>query len=143
MISVMTKNGVKLYVTFVEDVFPNEGGYYCDIYLDDSCCDEVDNFVIHPFELVDGKTPEDVAKTYIENEFDDMPILCKEFNKVYDAISNADEMLNEFYMKHILYNENVDMDSPTWHQIRQAMERIGDVKCLAHEIAEHYTWDNE
>ncbi len=69
-------------------------------------------------------------------------VLNEEFNKVYDAISNADEMLNKFYMEHILYNKNVDMDSPTWHQIRQAMEEIGVVKCLAHDLAEHFTWDN-
>ena len=69
-------------------------------------------------------------------------VLNEEFNKVYDAISNADEMLNQFYMEHILYNENIDMDSPTWLQIRQAMEKIGEVKYLAHDLAEHFTWDN-
>ena len=141
MISGMTKNGVKLYVTFVEDVFPNEGGYYCEIYLDDSCCYEVDNFVIHPFELVDGKTPEDVAKTYIENEFDDMPILCKEFNKAYDAISDAYDLINEFYINHIFFNKRCDPDH------REAMvelfDKLGNVKDIAHEIAEHYTWDDE
>lgn len=141
MISGVTKNGVKLYVTFVEDVFPNECGYYCEIYLDDSCCNEVDNFVIHPFELVDGKTPEDVAKTYIENEFDDMPILCKEFNKAYDTISDAFDLINEFYINHIFFNKRCDPDH------REAMvelfDKLGNVKEIAHEIAEHYTWDNE
>lgn len=141
MISGVTKNGVKLYVTFVEDVFPNECGYYCEIYLDDSCCNEVDNFVIHPFELVDGKTPEDVAKTYIENEFDDMPILCKEFNKAYDTISDAFDLINEFYINHIFFNKRCDPDH------REAMvelfDKLGNVKNIAHEIAEHYTWDDE
>ena len=141
MISGVTKNGVKLYVTFVEDVFPNECGYYCEIYLDDSCYNEVDNFVIHPFELVDGKTPEDVAKTYIENEFDDMPILCKEFNKAYDTISDAFDLINEFYINHIFFNKRCDPDH------REAMvelfDKLGNVKNIAHEIAEHYTWDDE
>lgn len=141
MISGRTKNGVKLYVTFVEDIFPNECGYYCEIYLDNSCCNEVDNFVIHPFDLVDGKTPEDVAKTYIENEFDDMPILCKEFNKAYDTISDAFDLINEFYINHIFFNKRCDPDH------REAMvelfDKLGNVKEIAHEIAEHYTWDNE
>lgn len=141
MISGVTKNGVKLYVTFVEDVFPNECGYYCEIYLDDSCCNEVDNFVIHPFELVDGKTPEDVAKTYIENEFDDMPILCKEFNKAYDTISDAFDLINEFYINHIFFNKRCD----PYHReaMAELFDKLGNVKEIAHEIAEHYTWDNE
>lgn len=141
MISGMTKNGVKLYVTFVEDVFPNEGGYYCEIYLDDSCCNEVDNFVIHPFELVDGKTPEDVAKTYIENEFDDMPILCKEFNKAYDTISDAFDLINEFYINHIFFNKRCNPDHR--EAMAELFDKLGNVKEIAHEIAEHYSWDDE
>lgn len=141
MISGITKNGVKLYVTFVEDVFPNEGGYYCEIYLDDSCCNEVDNFVIHPFELIDGKTPEDVAKTYIENEFDDMPILCKEFNKAYDTISDAFDLINEFYINHIFFNKRCNPDHR--EAMAELFDKMGNVKEIAHEIAEHYTWDDE
>jgi hypothetical protein len=141
MISGVTKNGVKLYVTFVEDVFPNECGYYCEIYLDDSCCNEVDNFVIHPFELVDGKTPEDVAKTYIENEFDDMPILCKEFNKAYDTISDAFDLINEFYINHIFFNKRCNPDHR--EAMAELFDKLGNVKNIAHEIAEHYTWDDE
>ena len=141
MISGITKNGVKLYVTFVEDVFPNECGYYCEIYLDDSCCNEVDNFVIHPFELVDGKTPEDVAKTYIENEFDDMPILCKEFNKAYDTISDAFDLINEFYINHIFLNKRCNPDHR--EAMAELFDKLGNVKEIAHEIAEHYSWDNE
>jgi hypothetical protein len=141
MISGVTKNGVKLYVTFVEDVFPNECGYYCEIYLDDSCCDEVDNFVIHPFELVDGKTPEDVAKTYIENEFDDMPILCKEFNKAYDTISDAFDLINEFYINHIFFNKRCNPDHR--EAMAELFDKLGNIKDIAHEIAEHYTWDDE
>ena len=141
MIIGTTKNGVKLYVTFVEDVFPNECGYYCEVYLDDSCCEEIDNFVIHPFELVDGKTPEDVAKTYIENEFDDMPILCKEFNKAYDTISDAFDLINEFYINHIFFNKRCNPDHR--EAMAELFDKLGNVKDIAHEIAEHYSWDNE
>lgn len=140
MISGTTKNGVKLYVTFVEDVFPNECGYYCEVYLDDSCCEEIDNFVIHPFELVDGKTPEDVAKEYIA-EYDDMPLLCREFNTIYDVISNAYDLVNEFYINHIFFNERCNPDHK--EEMVELFDKMGNVKEIAHEIAEHYTWDNE
>ena len=140
MISGMTKNGVKLYVTFVEDVFPNECGYYCEVYLDDSCCEEIDNFVIHPFDLIDGKTPEDVAKEYIA-EYDDMPLLCREFNTIYDVISNAYDLVNEFYINHIFFNERCNPDHK--EEMVELFEKIGNIKEIAHEIAEHYTWDDE
>ena len=140
MISGRTKNGVKLYVTFVEDVFPNECGYYCEVYLDDSCCEEIDNFVIHPFDLIDGKTPEDVAKEYIA-EYDDMPLLCREFNTIYDVISNAYDLVNEFYINHIFFNERCNPDHK--EEMVELFEKIGNIKEIAHEIAEHYTWDDE
>lgn len=140
MISGTTKNGVKLYVTFVEDVFPNECGYYCEVYLDDSCCEEIDNFVIHPFMLVDGKTPEDVAKEYIA-EYDDMPILSNKFNTIYDVISNAYDLVNDFYLKHIFFNERCNPDHR--EEMAELFDKMGSVKEIAHEIAEHYTWDDE
>lgn len=34
------------YVTFKEDVAPNEGGFYCQIYDDINLENEIDNFVI-------------------------------------------------------------------------------------------------
>lgn len=140
MISGTTKNGVKLYVTFVEDVFPNECGYYCEVYLDDSCCEEIDNFVIHPFELVDGKTPEDVIKEYIA-EYDDMPILSNKFNTIYDVISKAYDMVNEFYISHIFFNQRCNPDHR--EEMAELFDKMGSVKEIAHEIAEHYTWDDE
>lgn len=140
MISGITRNGVKLYVSFVEDVFPNKGGYYCEIYLDDGGCNEVDNFVIHSFELVNGKTPEEIAKTYIENEFDDMSILCREFNKVYDTISDAFDNFNEFYINHIYFNKRCNPIHR--EQMVELFDKLGNVKELAHEIAEHYCWDD-
>ena len=140
MISGTTKNGVKLYVTFVEDVFPNECGYYCEVYLDDSCCEEIDNFVIHPFDLIDGKTPKDVAKEYIA-EYDDMPILSNKFNTIYDVISNAYDLVNDFYLKHIFFNERCNPDHK--EEMVELFDKIGNIKEIAHEIAEHYTWDEE
>lgn len=140
MIIGTTKNGVKLYVTFVEDVFPNEGGYYCEVYLDDSCCEEIDKFVIYPFELVNGKTPEDVAKEYIA-EYDDMFILSNKFDTIYDVISNAYDLVNEFYINHIFFNKRCNPDHR--EEMAELFNKMGNVKEIAHEIAEHYTWDDE
>lgn len=52
MIECTSKNGVKVYVTRTYDVEPNIGGFYCQVYLDDDCNYEVDNFTISK-EVVD------------------------------------------------------------------------------------------
>jgi hypothetical protein len=91
--------------------------------------------------LIDGKTPEDVVKTYIENDFDDMPILCKEFNKAYDTISDAFDLINEFYINHIFFNKRCNPDHR--EAMAELFDKMGNVKDIAYEIAEHYTWDDE
>ena len=47
MITAKTKKGTKVYISFVKDVEPNKGGYYCEIsrYY---CGSTYDNFCIHP-----------------------------------------------------------------------------------------------
>lgn len=52
MLECVSKNGVRVYVTRTYDVEPNIGGFYCQVYLDDDCNYEVDNFTI-PKEVVD------------------------------------------------------------------------------------------
>lgn len=42
-----TGNGTKVDVSFVKDVEPNEGGYYCEIARHDTL-EPFDNFCIHP-----------------------------------------------------------------------------------------------
>lgn len=51
MLECVSKNGVRVYVTRTYDVEPNIGGFYCQVYLDDDCNYEVDNFTI-PKEVV-------------------------------------------------------------------------------------------
>ena len=140
MITATTKKGTKVNVSLCDDVAPNKGGYYCEVYLDDSCCEEIDNFVIYPFELVNGKTPEDVAKEYI-TEYDDMFILSNKFDTIYDVISNAYDMVNEFYINHIFFNKRCNPDHR--EEMAELFDKMGSVKEIAHEIAEHYSWDDE
>ena len=44
---VTDKGGQKVYVTFVPDYEPNEGGLYCETYTDDRCDKKIDDFCIH------------------------------------------------------------------------------------------------
>jgi len=60
-------------VAFVDDVEPNEGGYYCQVYDEDDY--EIDNFVIHKEELPQDnwmakeKLAQQIATNYILNTF--------------------------------------------------------------------------
>ena len=46
MIYTDTRRGTKVAVSLIEDVEPNKGGYYCEVYLMDVDDDPIDNFVI-------------------------------------------------------------------------------------------------
>ena len=142
MIEVTTKNGVKLYISLCDDCFPNVGGYYCDVYLDEDMEQECDNFVIHKEDLDCVVNKNEYIHMCCENYakgFDDMPILNKEFNKIYDLISNANDAIDEFYMSHIAFNKNCTEKEKT--DMAELWDKMAWVKEQAHEIAEHYTWD--
>ena len=51
MYKVYTKNGIALFISLCDDVEPNKGGYYCEVYLDEDGITEFDNFVIHKEDL--------------------------------------------------------------------------------------------
>lgn len=51
------------YITACEDVSPNEGGYYCQVYDDEDMNYEVDNFVVR-----NGEDWEEMAKAHIDIE---------------------------------------------------------------------------
>lgn len=70
----------------------------------------------------------------------EMTIRNKEFNEIYDIISNASAMVNEFYIKHIFANEKCN-DKDEIASVAELLDKLGNVKELAHSIAEHYTWD--
>ena len=69
-------------------------------------------------------------------------VLNEEFNEVYDAISNAYDLMNEFYMKHCALGQN-DIDSGfVMCDLCTIWDMLGKCKETGHEIAEHFTWDN-
>ena len=42
MIKVTTKNGLDLFISLFDDVDPNKGGYYCEVYLEAGDCLNID-----------------------------------------------------------------------------------------------------
>lgn len=54
-------NGRQFNIAYVEDIAPNEGGLYCEVYNVNGDC--LDNFCIHK-----GENPDEVAKAFM-NEF--------------------------------------------------------------------------
>ena len=128
--------------TLCDDCGENKGGYFCQVYLDEDEVFEYDNFVIHNEELECTNDKDAYIQFCCEEYakgFDDMPILNKEFNEVYDTISDAYDKVNEFYLKHIFFNERCN---PLHKQeVADLLDKIGNAKEIGHEIAEHYTWD--
>lgn len=55
-----------LYISCTEDCEENEGGYFCQVYTDESLDDEIDYFCIHTDEL-ETNTIEDNIRLYIDN----------------------------------------------------------------------------
>lgn len=64
----------------------------------------------------------------------------KEFNEIYDIISDASAMVDEFYIKHIFANEKCD-DKDEIENVVALRDKLSSLKALAHSIVEHYTWD--
>ena len=141
MITVETKNGVTLYINLCDDNFPNEGGYFCEVYLDKDDAFEYDNFVIRNEDLRCAESETEFIQICCENyadNLDDMPILNKRFNKVYNSISDSYNLLSDFYTNHIHFKNG---NTCVRDKIKELFEKMGDIKEIAHEVAEHYTWD--
>ena len=135
MITVRTKNGVKLHISLTDDCGENKGGYFCQVYLDEDDMIEYDNFVIH---WLDNRTIEECCIAYA-NEFDDMPIINKRMNEVYESISDSYVTAFQFFLQHIAINKNVTKSEKD--NFQELIDKMIEVKNLAHKIAEHYTWD--
>lgn len=135
MITVRTKNGVKLYISLTDDCGENKGGYFCQVYLDEYDMIEYDNFVIH---WLDNRTIEECCIAYA-NEFDDMPIINKKMNDVYESISDSYTTAFQFNLHHIVLNKNATQTEKD--NFKKLIDKLIEVNELAHEIAEHYTWD--
>ena len=143
MITVETKNGITLYIKVCNDIFPNEGGYFCEVYLDKYDSFEYDNFVIRNKDLscVEVDNKEEFIQICCENyanNFDDMRILNKRFNNVYNSISDSYSLLSDFYNNHIHFKNG---NTGVRDKIKELFEKMGEIKEIAHEVAEHYTWD--
>lgn len=69
-------------------------------------------------------------------------ILNTKFNEIYNLISDVDNMVDMFYAEHILYNKDIDVNSEIFSQVSKLQMMMSEVKCLSHDIAEHFTWDN-
>lgn len=140
MIKVTTKNGHNIYISLCNDT--NKGEYHFDVYLNEDDFINIDSFVIHKKDLDCFEENEvdinAICEAYAK-EFDDTPYLNREFNEIYQKISNAYDEISEFYLKHIFYNEKCN---PAHKQkMADLFDKMGDVKELAHDIVEHYTWD--
>ena len=51
-------------------------------------------------------------------------------------------MVDMFYAEHILYNKDIDANSDIFSQVSKLQMMMSEVKCLSHDIAEYFTWDN-
>lgn len=51
-------NGRQFNIAYVDDIAPNEGGLYCEVYDVNGDC--LDNFCIHK-----GENPDEVAKAFM------------------------------------------------------------------------------
>ena len=143
MIKVETKNGVMLYISLCDDCGENTGGYYCEVSLNENGVFEFDNFVIHKEDLDCFENKDEGIQVHCEEYakgFDDMPILNKKFNKIYDTLSDVTNDLLNFYGQHILFNKNIERNEQIF--FANMLDTIGNAQNMAHEIAEHYTWDN-
>ena len=141
MYKVYTKNGIALYISLCDDVEPNKGGYYCEVYLDEDGITEFDNFVIHKEDLDCFENKNEGIIVHCEeyaNGVDDMPILNKKFSTICDLIKDADAMGNDFYMRHILYNKNMDANSDLFAKMSKLQMMLAEIKALSHDVAGYY-----
>jgi hypothetical protein len=64
MVKCTSKNGVEVWVSRCYDCEPNLGGFFCQVYLDEDCEYEIDNFVV-PAAVVDANVDERFIVAYI------------------------------------------------------------------------------
>lgn len=74
------------YITYVEDICENTGGYFCQVYLDSNFDFEIDNFCIHKEDLI-SKGIEDSIISYIDEN--KMENLCFNCGKIKEDCESA------------------------------------------------------
>lgn len=65
MISAITKKGTKVNVHLIDDVEPNKGGFYCEVYREGNDDNPIDNFVIQAEDIIDEKITTQLIKDFI------------------------------------------------------------------------------
>lgn len=135
MVQVRTKNGVKLHISLTDECGEDTGGYFCQVYLDEDFNNEYDTFAINKF---DNRTIEECCEDYAK-EFDDMPIINKRMNEVYESISDSYMTAFQFFIQHIAINKNVTQSEK--NNFQELIDKMVEVNTLAQEIADHYSWD--
>lgn len=69
MVEAKDKAGQIVYVSYIPDCEPNDGGLYCETYSDQWCDNKIDDFCIHPEDCNCGSTLE--VKKYIQDYYRD------------------------------------------------------------------------
>ena len=59
----------ELIIDWTDDCGPNAGGYYCQVYRQSDEA-QIDDFCIHPDELTDEMSTEDIIQSYIDGMYD-------------------------------------------------------------------------
>lgn len=67
MVEAKDKAGQIVYVSYIPDCEPNDGGLYCETYSDQWCDNKIDDFCIHP-EDCNCESVEEVEK-YIQDYY--------------------------------------------------------------------------
>ena len=65
--------------------------------------------------------------------------LNNEMNNVYEAVSEACDLVAKFYLENVFCNNECGQDIS--EQFADLLDKISNAKEVAHELAEHYTWD--
>ena len=77
MIETKDMAGQTIYITYIDDCEPNEGGYYCETYADEDLDQKIDDFCIHP---EDCDCDDDEAVEYYVRHYYDNDVLNLEYN---------------------------------------------------------------
>lgn len=116
----------------------NSKGIIDNIFQEDMLITQWETHTLLTFSNEYGNNPP--KRFMYDTDAEGGKILNQEFNEVYNAITTATELLGDFYMKHYCFNGNTNTQMAT--VISDMWDKLGSVREYAHEVAEHYTWDN-
>lgn len=118
----------------------NSRGEIDCILQDDMLITQWETHTLLSFSEEYGNNPP--QRFYYNENIDKGKILNQEFNEIYNLISDVNNMVDMFYAERILYNKDIDANSDIFSQVSKLQMMMSEVKCLSHDIAEYFTWDN-